>query len=128
LLAERLRRLKRGAETVVHAVVGVLGDKDIAGVLAPLVPEVHRWHCCALPDAMRGASANQIAGLLYNVAANQGAPAPSDCHLNPAAAFATALGASRPGEVILVFGSFYTVAPVLALLGNDAAPARGYNP
>ncbi len=128
LLAERLRRLKRGAEAAVHAVVGVLGDKDIAGVLAPLVPEVDRWHCCALPDAMRGASANQIAGLLYNAAANQGVAAVSDCHLNPAAAFATALGASRPGEVILVFGSFYTVAPVLALLGNDTAPAGDYNP
>lgn len=128
LLAERLRCLQRGAETAVHAVVGVLGDKDIAGVLAPLVPEVNRWHCCGLPDAVRGASANQIAGLLYNVAVNQGVPAVSDCHLNPAAAFATALDASRPGEVILVFGSFYTVAPVLALLGNDAAPAGGYNP
>lgn len=128
LLAERLRRLKRGAETAVHAVVGVLGDKDIAGVLKPLLPEVDRWHCCALPDAMRGASANQIAGLLYNAAANQGVAAVSDCHLNPAAAFATALGASRPDEVILVFGSFYTVAPVLALLGNDTAPAGDYNP
>ncbi len=77
---------------------------------------------------MRGASANQVAGLLYNAAANQGLPAVSDCHPNPAAAFAAALGASRPGDVILVFGSFYTVAPVLALLRNDDAPAGGYNP
>lgn len=125
LLAERLRWVNKGA---VHAVVGVLGDKDIAGVLAPLVPEVARWHCCALPDVARGATANQVAGLLYNAAASQGLPAVSACHPSPAAAFAAALDASRPDDVILVFGSFHTVAPVLALLRNDDAPAGGDSP
>ncbi len=128
LLAERLRRLNRGAGRAVHAVVGVLGDKDIEGILAPLVPEVASWHCCALPDVARGATANQVAGLLYNAAASQGLSAMSTCHPSPAAAFAAALGASRPDDVILVFGSFHTVAPVLALLRNDHAPAGGDSP
>jgi dihydrofolate synthase/folylpolyglutamate synthase len=128
LLAERLRCLNGGAAHAVHAVVGVLDDKDIAGVLAPLVPEVASWHCCALPDVARGATANQVAGLLYNTAASQGLPAVSACHPSPTAAFAAALGASRPDDVILVFGSFHTVAPVLALLRNDDAPAGGDSP
>jgi dihydrofolate synthase/folylpolyglutamate synthase len=128
LLAEQLRHMQQGAERSVLAVVGVLGDKDIEGVLAPLVPEVTSWYCCALPDVARGASADHIAGLLYNAAVNQGLRVARSCHSSPTTAFAAALKDSRSGDMILVFGSFHTVAPVLALLRNDDALAGDDNP
>lgn len=124
LLAARLRD-GRSPEAAVHAVVGVLADKDIAGILAPLVPEIDHWYCSALPGVGRGASASCLVGLLYNAAADQGQSSVCSSHPNPAAAFATALAASRPGDLVLVFGSFHTVAPVLAVLRDDRMPAGG---
>lgn len=124
LLAARLRR-GRGPEAAVHAVVGVLADKDIAGILAPLVPEIAHWHCCALPGVARGASASRVAGLLYNVTADRGSRAMCSSHADPATAFAAAFAESRPGDLVLVFGSFHTVAPVLAVLRDDRVSAGG---
>lgn len=56
-LAGRLAEIK--GEAKVHAVVGMLHDKDIAGTLACLAPQVDYWYCAPL-EGPRGASAEQL--------------------------------------------------------------------
>lgn len=51
-----------------HAVVGMLHDKDIAGVVARLATRVDRWYCAGLPGH-RGTPANELAGIVRQAVA-----------------------------------------------------------
>ena len=116
LLAKRLAAL--GASRV-HCVFGVLADKDITGIVTPLLPLVSHWHLCELPDAPRAAEAGEVAALVYNYASpveDTGMDLSDSmirCYDNPQQALGGAIEASAPGDMIVVFGSFYTVAAVL---------------
>lgn len=121
LLAKRLAAL--GASRV-HCVFGVLADKDITGIITPLLPLVSRWHVCELPDVPRAAAAGEVAALVYNYAQSveDAGLALSDsmirCYDNPEQALGGAVETSVPGDMIVVFGSFYTVAAVLKNSGE----------
>jgi dihydrofolate synthase/folylpolyglutamate synthase len=94
----------------VTAVIGVLADKDVAGIVGALVPRVDRW------VAVRAASPRAIEPrrLAQAIANSNGQPclvmeAPADAleyldRLLPQAA------------LVLVTGSFHTVGPALAWL------------
>jgi dihydrofolate synthase / folylpolyglutamate synthase len=96
------------------AVCGMLRDKDIGAVLRELAPRVTRWHLASLPGP-RGAPASDLANQL-----------PIETHLfdSPAQAFAAAKAAASEGDKIVVFGSFLTVAEVLAWLNNNKTSIR----
>jgi dihydrofolate synthase / folylpolyglutamate synthase len=92
------------------AVCGILGDKDIPGIAAAVAPVVDAWIIAALesPRAVRPA---EIAACL-----------PADSRVitqavDVAGACRAALEAARPGDRIVVFGSFLTVGPALEFLG-----------
>ena len=93
-----------------HAVLGVMRDKDIAGLLRHLAPLVDHWHVCDLPLA-RAATAIELAPLVQ--AASGQRPVTIQTHASPAAALAAAAAAADPADRIVVFGSFYTVGGVL---------------
>ncbi|MDE2138427.1 MAG: bifunctional tetrahydrofolate synthase/dihydrofolate synthase [Gammaproteobacteria bacterium] len=101
------RPLLPGARTL--AVVGVLADKDASGIGAALAPLVDEWIVCALPGA-RGGSAAQLAQRL----------ALPRARLTLADSVERggemARDAARPGDRVVVFGSFHTVGPALAWL------------
>jgi len=118
LLAQRLAA-ECGPERPVAAVVGALADKDLPGLVAPLLPLVAHWHCCDLPGVARAAPAARLAEVLYNGGGG------ASCHADPVAGLAAARRAARDGGPILVFGSFHTVAPILALLADDAEADGG---
>ena len=120
LLARRLGAAAPNART--HAVAGALADKDLQGLVAPLVPVVDRWYCCDLPAVSRAATAARLAEVLYNAG---GGDRVAGRFADPTAALAAAARACRSGERILVFGSFHTVASVLALVADGAGPAGG---
>ncbi|TKI03843.1 bifunctional tetrahydrofolate synthase/dihydrofolate synthase [Martelella alba] len=105
-LSARLAEISVGGK--IRAVVGMLADKDIAGTLECLRRQVAVWYCAGL-DGPRGASAADVAGYL------DGARQFSDV----AAAWRQALLDAGPQDCVLVFGSFHTVAPVLALLNAE---------
>ena len=94
-----------------HAVVGMLGDKDIPATLAALKGKVDYWHLADLA-VPRGATAaaleTAVAGLGGEVF----------CHADPAEGYRKALEQAADNDRILVFGSFYTVADVLRLLAQ----------
>jgi dihydrofolate synthase/folylpolyglutamate synthase len=90
------------------AVVGMLADKDAAGVFAALRGEIDAWWTCA-PASPRAQDAAMLAAALRPHAGH----APISVQPDVKTALAEARGAAREGDRILVFGSFHTVAAVL---------------
>ncbi|SQI43886.1 Bifunctional protein folC [Serratia plymuthica] len=103
-LAGRLAKLPRKGGKV-RAVVGMLSDKDIAGTLACLSEQVDEWYCAPL-EGPRGASVESLAQ-----------------HLTEPRQFADVETAWRQAmqdadiqDIVIVCGSFHTVAHVMAAL------------
>ena len=90
------------------AVFGMLSDKDIAGVVRLLAGQVNEWLVCTLPPP-RGARAAVLAQALRQA----GVEAVREFE-NPAAAYTAARGEAAEDDRIIVFGSFHTVAEVIA--------------
>ena len=107
-LRDSLRRLPRVRRTL--AVCGILGDKDIRGIMSKLAGEVDAWILASLGGA-RAVSTEQLAEALPPHASVL-----AQTH-DVAEACRMARAAARPGERVLVFGSFLTVGPALEFLG-----------
>lgn len=103
-LAERLAALPDCGGKV-YAVVGMLCDKDIEGTLAMLKPLVDVWYCAPL-EGPRGASAEQLAQYLPDSSSF-----PDVNH-----AWQQALQDATSEDMIIVCGSFHTVAHVMQAL------------
>lgn len=89
------------------AVVGVLADKDLSGVIRPMLPCVDLWYPAglAVPRGCDSRTLHQgIAGL--GGAVEQDYPTVGE-------ALAAARSRAQPDDRIVVFGSFYTVAEAL---------------
>lgn len=116
------RRLAEENVLGLHCVFGVLGDKDIPGVIEPLLPMTKSWHLCSLPETERSADVGLLAELVYNCAQLSGASGKGlpdmtvQCYDAPEAGLRGAVEVSVPEELIVVFGSFYTVAAALNLV------------
>lgn len=95
------------------AVFGLLADKDLPGVVAPLLSDVASWAVAPLPIGRTRAAAELQAHLH-----SRGA------RVTAYADVQTALGAqcaqAADGDEVLVFGSFYCVAEALDWLGRQA--------
>jgi dihydrofolate synthase/folylpolyglutamate synthase len=104
----------------VLAVFAMLKDKDIAGVVAAVKPQVAHWFVAGLEGA-RGAHM----GELQQALAAAGVTAVTACD-SVATAYAQACDIATENDRIAVFGSFYTVAAVMQLRERQrASPARG---
>ena len=86
------------------AVAGVLADKDAAGIAAALAPLVDHWVLCALAGP-RGGSAAALAARMQLPPARLTLAASVEEGCERARALA------RPGDRVVVFGSFHTVGP-----------------
>ena len=91
------------------AVIGVLADKDVAGIAAALAPVIDRWIVCPLPGP-RGTDTAQLAARLAR------APGTMELAASVTAGCEAARAAARPGDRVVVCGSFYTVGPALQWL------------
>lgn len=92
------------------AVFGILGDKDIGGILATLSPGIDAWVPVTLAGP-RGVSAQSLSAQLPQAApiVELAGDVASGCR--------AARAAASPGDRIVVFGSFLTVGPALEFLG-----------
>ncbi len=109
-LAERLAALpKQGGK--VRAVLGMLSDKDIAGTLSNLKGQIDLWYCAPL-EGPRGADVAQLAQHLES------------CYQfdNVLSAWQQAMQDADSQDIVIVCGSFHTVAQVMAALdtGNTS--------
>ena len=103
------------------AVVAIMGDKDLAGVLSPVAPFVNEW-LLTRADGERGAQPEELLAVMET----QGRAASTIC-LDIAAACEEARLKAVPGDRVLVFGSFYLVGPAMAALGLYSAPSQPGN-
>ena len=91
------------------AVFAALGDKDIEGVVAPLLPHIAGWHLGPILDAgPRGLAVETLETRVRAAGAAQ-----VQAHATLEAALDAARAAARAAGVdarVLVFGSFHTVA------------------
>ena len=108
VLADELGAMGYHPQTI--AVFGMFADKDIVGVATAMQRRVDRWHIAPLPGP-RGASADAMRDALLAAGV-----AASAVRIFPDIASAYAAATETAGETdrIAVFGSFLTVAAVLA--------------
>ena len=90
----------------VHAVCAMLGDKDSRSTLGYLEQEVDHWYLADL-DCPRGAKSSTLKPHLGNDSSIA-------CFDNVLKALECALDHTGKDDLVIVFGSFYTVAEVLA--------------
>ena len=111
VLAENLSNI--GFASYTHAVFGMLGDKDIAGVVRLLRGKIDFWHLTDLPGP-RGLPAHRLRQIL----AAEAVGGEIFEHADPQAAYAAARGKAAENDRIVVFGSFLTVAGVMQFVNR----------
>jgi dihydrofolate synthase/folylpolyglutamate synthase len=109
ILAQGLRDHPRAGRTL--AIIGILADKDAAGVVKPLQPEVDTWIATSVASA-RGVSAAEFKERVGAAAQSwqEAASVTAACEL--------ALTLAAPADRIVVFGSFHTVGPAIEWLAR----------
>lgn len=95
-----------------RAVFGLLSDKDLHGVLEPLIPHIRDWAVATL-DTPRARPASSLVEALtsYGVSVTG--------HDALTQALTAQAQRAQPDDIILVFGSFYCVAEGLAWLNQQ---------
>jgi dihydrofolate synthase/folylpolyglutamate synthase len=114
VLAENLALVPVRGRTI--AVCGILGDKDIAAIAAELKGHIDTWILAGLPGP-RASSVRDLQARLEKVGV-----AVQDCAHDVVAACSLARAAARPGDRIVVFGSFLTVGPAREWHASLSAP------
>jgi dihydrofolate synthase/folylpolyglutamate synthase len=109
-LAANLARLPRGGRYL--AVFAMLSDKDAGGVIDILADRFDRWHVAGL-DGPRGRPASALGDLLAARGLDYLA------HPDVGSAWLSACQEAEPTDTIVVFGSFHTVAEVMARLSGN---------
>jgi len=102
-----------------YAVFGAMHDKDIAGVLQHVADKVDHWCLCDLPTD-RAATAAELREKLEATGFREGPDNTVACFSSPELAYRDAVERATENDRILVFGSFYTVAGVMAYRATQA--------
>ena len=104
---------KMGFFPFTYAILGMMQDKDIDGVIQPMLGLVDYWYCVSLPTP-RAASGEVLAQHLKNLGVIESDVSGIEVFDAPETAYKKSLLKVNQNDRILVFGSFYTVAGVLA--------------
>jgi dihydrofolate synthase/folylpolyglutamate synthase len=109
LLLEKLRRFRQQAGTAarVHVVLAMMADKDQLGFHKALESAVDFWYIAAFAET-RGLSAQALFELLQAQGAQVLGP-----HASVAQAYEHAMACAAESDLVLVTGSFVTVADVV---------------
>lgn len=92
----------------IHLVLGMLENKPVSAVMDALGPVVAKVFAAGLPGVSRGLDGTALAERL---------PCRAAVHDDVPAALNAARAAAKPGDRILVCGSFYTVGAAMEVLG-----------
>jgi dihydrofolate synthase / folylpolyglutamate synthase len=93
------------------AVAGMLADKDAAAIATVLDGLIDHWLLASISDEPRGLSAEALRQRLPELRGS------IESFENVAAACARARAMARPGDRVVVLGSFHVVGPALSWLG-----------
>jgi dihydrofolate synthase/folylpolyglutamate synthase len=106
LLAEKLKLLPCHGRTL--AVFSMLADKDIVGTVQVIKERIDDWYIAALP-VKRGTPIDILEEALTKAEVKN-----SKTYHDVIHAYHAAIAEAKTGDRIVVFGSFYTVAAVMA--------------
>ncbi len=95
----------------VFCIFGILSDKDRESVTSILSPVITDWLPCELPGVPRAVCNENLCATLVSINANV-----LEVCSSPIEAFERVTAIRANDDLVLVFGSFYTVSPVLSLL------------
>jgi dihydrofolate synthase / folylpolyglutamate synthase len=117
-LAQNLGNM--GFHPYTYAVFGIMQDKDIDAVIASLAEYIDHWCVADLPSP-RSANAAELAAKLETLrpAGAKEGEFSATAFATPAEAFNSAMSRAGENDRIVVFGSFYTVAGVMAARKNS---------
>ena len=96
----------------IHAVFSALKDKDVCGLIKPLSSIVEQWYPASL-SSQRAASQEQLQKAFRDVLGEQ-----PHCYEDPIQATQAAVAAAKPGDWIVVYGSFLLVGAVMTANGQ----------
>ena len=112
-LAKRLQAQRCEGRT--FALISVMQDKDLDGIVAALTAEIDAWFVADQPNNDRAMPSNQITTVLSQHNINK-----FEVGKDIQQAYQRVLSLMEEGDRLLVFGSFFTVAEVLMLQGDAA--------
>ncbi|QIM63028.1 bifunctional folylpolyglutamate synthase/dihydrofolate synthase [Pasteurellaceae bacterium Orientalotternb1] len=112
-LAERLQAMKSSSPKI-YAVFSVLVDKDLSGIVEPLADVIDEWHCAGL-HGFRGQSGEQVSEKLLQVLPTAKVRTYDDVPVASQNVFQLA----TKKDMIIVFGSFHTVADFMLFLQKN---------
>ncbi|WP_011609033.1 bifunctional tetrahydrofolate synthase/dihydrofolate synthase [Histophilus somni] len=112
-LLERLTALKAKSIGKIISVCGILKDKDSQGILSPLIKVVDQWNLVTL-DGVRGQSSHELFMTLQQISTTNELSAQT--YSSVYEGVKSAVQNATEKDIILVFGSFYTVGSFLKLL------------
>ena len=105
-----------------YAIFGAMSDKDVIGVISHLKDKIDHWYLTGLP-LDRAADTQYLADCLRQAGVKESTDKAAECTIrhfpNPQEAFIEAKGIASENDRIVVFGSFLTVAGVMALKTTD---------
>jgi dihydrofolate synthase/folylpolyglutamate synthase len=110
---------KMGYFPYTYAVFGAMADKDLMGVVKPLLNTIDYWYCTDLP-VPRAEKAENLAKILHQSGVKNGPDSGILEFPNPGKAYQETLMKATENDRIIVFGSFYTVAGVMDFRKNQA--------
>lgn len=106
LLAKTIKSMN--VKNTVHAVFSALKDKDLFGLIFPLKDCVDRWYPSQL-DNKRASDKELLLSIFRDAEIFL-----EICYTSPLAAFESAVNQAKSGDLIVVYGSFFTVGHVMA--------------
>ena len=134
LLSKRLVHLAKGR---IVAIAGMMSDKDILGILKPMMPIVDTWYFCDMPGNSRASRARNIASIYNDHLQTEICKQMHSNHSKPRGsvdvgsekievferessekATKEAISNAKPTDTVVIFGSFFAVGPVLNWLKN----------
>ncbi|CAL4320192.1 Dihydrofolate synthase/folylpolyglutamate synthase [Buchnera aphidicola (Eriosoma lanigerum)] len=107
-LSHQLSQIKK--DKIIHAVVGMLNNKDILGTISPFLSLIKFWYCSSVNSERSMLGCDLIKYLpitnsrVFNKISN---------------AFLSALNNAQLSDIIIVFGSFLTVSEVLSMFSKN---------
>ena len=105
-----------------YAIFGAMSDKDVLGVISHLKDKIDHWYLTGLP-LDRAADTRYLADCLRQSGVQESTEKGSECSIrhfpNPQEAIIEAKRLATENDRIVVFGSFLTVAGVMALKTTD---------
>ncbi|MAD57475.1 MAG: hypothetical protein CMK44_02720 [Porticoccus sp.] len=110
MLSERIQDLN--LRDKVQIITGIMSDKDIPGILSPFINLTNKWNFCNIPNNVRASSTTFLTKILNKLKKRKGDYSISE-YSSVGDALDITVQNNKPGDTIVIFGSFFIVGAAL---------------